>query len=119
MSKYGRKEIRDMSKIVLKTYGLALDALKTNDNQLLDQVIKNEEKINKMEKEFKQNHIQRLKKKICNPELEPIYVETLLNLERISDHSYKRCPQFEFEIDFLETTKLVEDNGRFYKGDSL
>ena len=88
LSKYGHKEIRDMSKSVLKTYGLALEALKTNDGRLIEQVIKNEEKIDKMEKEFKQNHIQRLKKKICNPELDTIYVETLRNLERISDHSY-------------------------------
>lgn len=88
LSKYGRKEIVTISKLVLKTFGLALKALKTDGQKFIDRVVENEERIDKMEKEFKQNHIQRLKKKICNPELDTIYVETLRNLERISDHAY-------------------------------
>jgi len=34
------------------------------------------------------NHIARLRKGLCQPEADPIFVETLQNLERISDHSY-------------------------------
>jgi hypothetical protein len=88
MTKYGCKELKSISAKVLKTYGLALKALKTEDKKFVDQVIKGEEEIDDLEKTYKNNHIERLKKKICNPELDTIFVECLRNLERISDHSY-------------------------------
>jgi len=37
---------------------------------------------------FSHNHIERLKKNICNPELDTIFAEFLRNLERIRDQSY-------------------------------
>ena len=77
-----------MSSRVLKTYGLALKALKTENRKFVDQVMKGEDEIDNLEKSYKLNHIERLKKKICNPELDTIFVESLRNLERISDHSY-------------------------------
>jgi phosphate:Na+ symporter len=88
LSKYGRKEVKNLSERVLNTYGLALKALKTDNRKFIDQVVVYEDEIDKMEKAYKKNHINRLKKKICNPELDTIYVETLRNLERIGDHAY-------------------------------
>lgn len=88
LSKYGRKELKTLSRRVLKTYGFALKALKTENRKFVDQVIKEEDEIDDLEKTFKLNHIERLKKKICNPEMDTIFVESLRNLERISDHSY-------------------------------
>jgi len=88
LSKYGRKELKEISEKVLATYGLSLQALKTNNHKYVDQVVEFEDQVDKLEKKFKKNHINRLKKNICNPELDTIFVETLRNLERISDHSY-------------------------------
>ncbi len=88
LTKYGRKELKTLSSHVLKTYGTALEALKTENRELVDQVIVGEDEIDKLEKRYKLNHIERLKKSICNPELDTIFVESLRNLERISDHSY-------------------------------
>ncbi len=88
LTKYGRKELKSLSSRVLKTYALALKALKTENTKFVDQVIKGEEEIDSLEKAFKLNHIERMKKKICNPEMDTIFVESLRNLERISDHSY-------------------------------
>jgi phosphate:Na+ symporter len=88
LSKYGRKELKTLSGRVIKTYGLALKALKTEDRKIVDQVIEEEDKNDDLEKTFKLNHIERLKKKICNPEMDTIFVESLRNLERISDHAY-------------------------------
>jgi phosphate:Na+ symporter len=51
-------------------------------------VIQSEDEVDHMEKKFKRNHVERLKKGMCQPEADPIFVETLRNLERISDHSY-------------------------------
>jgi phosphate:Na+ symporter len=88
LSKFGVKELKQISASVLDTYGLSLMALKTDQRGFINQVVIHEDEIDKMEKKFKNNHIQRLKKNICNPELDTIYVETLRNLERISDHAY-------------------------------
>ena len=44
--------------------------------------------IDELEKKYKANHIDRLKRKICQPEADTIFVESLRNLERISDHAY-------------------------------
>ena len=77
-----------LSECVLRTYGLALKALKTDNRKFIDQVVTYEDEIDKLEKKYKENHINRLKKNLCEPELDTIYVETLRNLERISDHSY-------------------------------
>lgn len=88
LTKYGRKELKSLSAKVLKNYGLALKALKTENKKFVNQVINGEDEVDNLEKSFKQNHIERLKKKICNPELDTIFVESLRNLERISDHSY-------------------------------
>lgn len=88
LSKTGRKELKTMSEGVLKTYGFALKALKTENREYIDQVIKLEDQVDHYEKAYKKNHVDRLKKNICNPELDTIFVESLRNLERISDHSY-------------------------------
>ncbi len=88
LSKYGCKEMQRLSECVLRTYGLALKALKTDNRKFIDQVVTYEDEIDKLEKKYKENHINRLKKNLCEPELDTIYVETLRNLERISDHSY-------------------------------
>jgi len=87
LTKYGRKELNNLSKCVLKNYALSLKAFKTNNLKIVDKIIIGEDEVDGLEKKYKQNHIERLKKRICDPELDTIYVESLRNLERISDHA--------------------------------
>ena len=87
-SKYARKELALLFDTVIENYITALKAFKKEDLSLLEQVAQLEEKIDEMEKQYKKNHIERLKKGLCQPEADPIYLDTLRNLERISDHSY-------------------------------
>jgi len=87
-SKYARKELALLFDTVIENYITALKAFKKEDLSLLEQVAQLEEKIDEMEKQCKKNHIERLKKGLCQPEADPIYLDTLRNLERISDHSY-------------------------------
>jgi len=65
-----------------------LKAFTQNDRTLMNTVVASEDDVDEMEKRFKKNHVNRLRKGLCQPEADPIYVETLRNLERISDHSY-------------------------------
>lgn len=88
ITKYGRKELRTLFRQVLRNYGEALKAIEFGNKKYVNHVIKWEDEIDTLEKEFKRNHIQRLKQKICYPEADTIFVESLRNLERISDHAY-------------------------------
>ncbi|HUV16150.1 MAG TPA: Na/Pi cotransporter family protein [Pelolinea sp.] len=88
ISKYGRKELRTLSSRVLSNYGLALKALKTGNKKHIERMINGEDEVDSLEKKYKLNHIERLKNNMCNPELDTIFVESLRNLERISDHAY-------------------------------
>ena len=88
ITKYAHKELELLFTAVLENYGVALKAFKKNDHTLMNQVVQSEDEVDKMEKKFKRNHVERLRQGLCQPEADPIYIETLRNLERISDHSY-------------------------------
>jgi phosphate:Na+ symporter len=51
------------------------------------EILKMEDEINELESEFREEHINRLKKGICLPEADVIFTESMRNLERIGDHS--------------------------------
>jgi len=88
LSKEGRKEIRTLFKKVLNNYQVTLKALKSGNKKMVTKVLTLEEEIDELEKKYKANHIDRLKHKVCQPEADTIFVESLRNLERISDHAY-------------------------------
>ncbi len=88
ISKAGQKELKTLFKKVLQNYKITLKALKSRDEKMVTHILTIEEEIDALEKEYKLNHIDRLKKKICHPEADTIFVESLRNLERISDHAY-------------------------------
>lgn len=88
ISKTAHKELKEFFRVVGDTYALSLKAFKNNDLTLIDRVVENEDEVDRMEKKCKRGHVERLRKGECQPEADPIYVETLRNLERISDHSY-------------------------------
>ena len=88
ISKYGRNELKTIFKQVNEIYALALRVFDSENPKKIPVVEKKEAKIDALEKEFKKNHVERLKKNICHPEADTIFVETLRNLERISDHAY-------------------------------
>ena len=87
-TKYAHQELKEMFETVAEAYGGALKAFDQHDHLLMDIVIQAEDEVDDMEKKFKKNHVRRLRKGLCMPEADPIFVETLRNLERISDHAY-------------------------------
>jgi len=88
ISKEGQKELKTLFEKVLQNYKITLKALKSGDEKMVTRILTLEEEIDSLEKTYKNNHIDRLKKKVCHPEADTIFVESLRNLERISDHSY-------------------------------
>ena len=61
--------------------------MKDDNKKIASEIDELESEVDAKEKEFENNHIERLKKKICNPSSGIIFVDTLRNLERISDHA--------------------------------
>jgi len=68
-------------------YNKACLSLRENNIELAKQIQDREENIDKLEEEFRQNHIHRLNLGKCWPGSGVIYVELLSNLLRISSHS--------------------------------
>ena len=70
-----------------KAFNLALHAFKTADNQTANKVLEHEKHIDKLEKQYRASHIQRLNEQSCNPSSGIIFLDAISNLERIADHS--------------------------------
>lgn len=70
-----------------RTYACALDALRDGDRAMAKQACTLEKGFDDLYLEARQRHIQRLELGICQPEADVIFVESLRNLERISDHA--------------------------------
>ncbi len=68
-------------------YNKACQCLRDNNIELAKQIEDREENIDKLEEEFRQNHIHRLNLGKCWPGSGVVYVELLSNLLRISSHS--------------------------------
>ena len=84
------KAMGDMRKMVdktMETYEWTLTCLENNDLELAKRVVKNDDAIDDMEKEFRRAHIDRLNEGVCNGDAGAIYIDILSNLERIGDHS--------------------------------
>ncbi|MGB9748347.1 MAG: Na/Pi cotransporter family protein [Candidatus Woesearchaeota archaeon] len=85
-SKNAIKELKEIYKNVEENVRCSLKLLKNFDEKTARLIIEREQKIDLMVKEAGLNHIERLKKKICNVAASTIYTDILNNLERISDH---------------------------------
>jgi len=85
-SKYAINELREIYKNVEQNVKDCLKLLKNYDKKTAKLIADREQRIDLMVKEAGLNHIERLKKKICNVAASTIYTDVLNNLERISDH---------------------------------
>jgi phosphate:Na+ symporter len=65
----------------------ALHAFQAHDQELAKQACRLEDEMDHLTLSVRQGHLQRVRQGICNPEADVLFVETLRNLERISDHA--------------------------------
>ncbi|WP_201750373.1 Na/Pi cotransporter family protein [Senegalia massiliensis] len=80
-------ELHKMFENVEDAFALSLTAFKTADEKMARRVIEYESVIDKMEQNYRANHIKRLNDFTCNPTSGIVFLDTISNLERISDHS--------------------------------
>lgn len=87
----------------------ALESLANTDFDKAREVLKLEEEIDALEKEYRANHIDRLNKLLCQPSSGVIFLDLLSNFERISDHSAN------ISLYVLDLLKEQQDNKKTHK----
>ena len=86
-SPQGMKDLEKMFKLVEEAYGTSIKALRTRNKSLAKVAERLEDDVDDLERKLKNSHVDRVQQGICNPQADTIFIETLRNLERISDHA--------------------------------
>ncbi len=68
-------------------YRLALKALQGEDRAAAQEALEVEQDVDRLEREYKANHVRRLEVGACDPEAGILFAEILHNLERVGDHA--------------------------------
>lgn len=85
-SQIGCSEIKQMFAKVIKTVHYSIDTFTDQNKEYLHEIVTLENDVDIMEKEFQNNHINRMSKGECSA-MSAIYSDLLSNLERVSDHA--------------------------------
>ncbi|MFS0635866.1 Na/Pi cotransporter family protein [Mesobacillus foraminis] len=80
-------DLNQMFELTIKTVNEALQALDHNDKDIATQVVTKEEKIDKMERSLRKQHIMRISEGVCSGQAGIVFVDIISNLERIGDHA--------------------------------
>lgn len=81
-----QKEIEKLINITDETLSMAFGVLATKDRALAKKVQQNEKLIDKLQAEYRRNHIMRLNERVCNGNNGAVFLDLVGALERISDH---------------------------------
>ncbi|MCU6723842.1 transcriptional regulator PhoU [uncultured Clostridium sp.] len=82
------RELSEMMSLVKDSFSCAVQAI---GNSNIDQAVlvgKYEERVDDMEDELRDQHIDRMARQLCKPVSGVAFLDILSNLERISDHAY-------------------------------
>ncbi len=83
----GQKDMEKMYDMTLHTLEAALEARELGSPEAVRRTEDTEKMVDKLERELRDKHIQRLSKGKCSPESGIIFLDVLSNLERIADHA--------------------------------
>jgi phosphate:Na+ symporter len=82
----GEKEKREIERLVFDNLRMAKRLLDRDDPDLIRKITDQEEEVDVKTKEARENHLVRFYSGICQDEAGPIFIEYLVQLERVSDH---------------------------------
>lgn len=82
-----KAELLQLSEMVLRASGRALEALEKNDKTIAEDAVRLCREVKHYQKEIRKNHITRLNEHLCNPTAGFVMMELLINMKRVSDHS--------------------------------
>lgn len=85
-SEQGKVELEEIQELVLANVEDAACLVAGRDGLRIRQVYWREESVDAKVREARERHLERFHKRICRAEAGPLFLEMLINLERISDH---------------------------------
>jgi phosphate:Na+ symporter len=80
-------ELKYMYETAKSAVDNSISALEDFNPAAAERVLELEDKIDKLEKQLRTDHIERLNKSICYPASGAIFLDVISNLERVGDHS--------------------------------
>ncbi len=86
-SEKGEKDMERMYEMTLRTFEAALEARELASVEAAARAVDSEKKVDRLERELRDKHIQRLSKGKCTTESGIIFLDMLSNMERIADHA--------------------------------
>lgn len=86
-SEIGEEELKEMMDVCVSCYRYALEAFLENNKEKALKVIERETKADDLEIRYRSKHIKRLTNNQCNTEAGIVFLDTIVCLERISDHA--------------------------------
>lgn len=81
-----QKELANIIDMTKETLRLAFRALEKEDKDLARKVMQNERMVEKLQAEYRKNHIRRLNERICNGNNGAVFLDLLSNIKRINEH---------------------------------
>ncbi|MFX1330939.1 MAG: Na/Pi cotransporter family protein [Promethearchaeota archaeon] len=81
------KDLSKMFEMVEETYSTSIESLRTRNKNLARVALDLEDEVDVFERKIRDAHNKRLKEGVCMPEADTVFVESIRNLERISDHA--------------------------------
>jgi len=87
LSESARRDLHDLFEKTTTLYNRAVQSLREEDRELARQALELEEDVDRLEREYKVNHVSRLERGDCSSAAGILYVEILHNLERMGDHA--------------------------------
>ncbi len=81
------KELKEICNIAVESFNYALKARETENRDYIIKVAEMEKRVDLLKDELRQKHIDRLSQGKCSSENGVVFIDALINLERISDHS--------------------------------
>ena len=86
-SEIGSSQLREMLDVCIDSYKYALEAFEEKSREKALKVIEKETQADNLEITLRSRHIKRLTNNQCNAEAGIVFLDTLVCLERISDHA--------------------------------
>lgn len=91
-------ELKEICTIAVDSFDYAIKARETENMDYIHKVEEMEKTVDRLKDALRQKHIDRLSQGICSSENGVVFIDALINLERISDHSLNIANFVESEI---------------------
>lgn len=86
-SDLANQEVLDLISLTNNTLRDMVELMETEDTALCYKILDEEEEIDEMTENLKDDHIRRLNEGVCNPYAGVIFLDLLTNIERVGDHA--------------------------------